>query len=252
MSSEFNEVAEQFPDPFRLLIRESEHSTNDALLKLGNKGAADGLTLLALEQTHGRGRRGNAWFSQTDEALAFSILVRPSEPKSLWSRLALAAGLAVAEAAESFGSPAGIKWPNDVWIAKRKVAGILVEAGKDFAVVGIGINVLTQDFPSEIKDTATSLQLENGNHVTRAEVFSKVIQRFALRRNQIDQNFDTLLDAVRQRCVLTDHQVELQTSSGPKQGKVEGIGDHGELLLRTASGLESLIQADEVRIADKI
>ena len=75
MPEEFHQIAEQFPDPFRLLVRESETSTNDALLKLGNEGAADGLTLLALEQTQGRGRRGSTWFSQTGDTLAFSILV---------------------------------------------------------------------------------------------------------------------------------------------------------------------------------
>ena len=248
MFEEFKDVAEQFPDPFRLLMRESEVSTNDALIKLGNEGAADGLTLLALEQTQGRGRRGATWFSQTDDALAFSILVRPEEPKALWPRLALAAGVAVAEAAEAYGSPAGIKWPNDVWIAKRKVAGILVEAGKDFAIVGIGINVLTTEFPPEIQDIATSLQLENGSNPKRAEVLASIIQRFALRRNQIDRDFDSLLDAVRQRCVLTDHHVSLTTPSGSKQGTVHGIGSGGELLLQTSDGLESLIQADEVRI----
>lgn len=250
MSAEFNEVAEQFPDPFRLLIRNSESSTNDALMKLGNEGAADGLTLLALEQTQGRGRRGAAWFSQPDEALAFSILVRPTEPKALWPRLALAAGLAVAEAIEYFGSAAGIKWPNDVWIGKRKVSGILVEAGKDFAIVGIGINVLTQEFPPELEQIATSLHIENGNHTSRGDVLLSVIQRFALRRQQIDRDFDSLLGAVRQRCVLTDHQVQLQSPNGEKHGKVRGINDRGELLLETAEGLESLIQADEVRIID--
>jgi BirA family transcriptional regulator, biotin operon repressor / biotin---[acetyl-CoA-carboxylase] ligase len=248
MSGEFNEAAGGFPEPFRLLIRESAGSTNDELRTLANGGGADGLVLLALRQTAGRGRRGAAWFSPPGEALAFSVLVRPGEPKALWPRLALAAGLAVAEAVESFGTTAGIKWPNDVWIGRRKMAGILVEAGEDFAIVGIGLNVHTTEFPAEVAEIATSLRMETGRDVARAEVLGAVVRRFAVRRRQIGEDFGDLLDSVRHRCVLTGHRVSLTTSHGPKQGRVEGLAEGGELLLRTSEGIEALIQADEVRI----
>src|SRR5512134_2109839 len=162
MTDDFTGIASEFPDPFRLLIRETAGSTNDELRALAAAGSPDGLVLLALQQTAGRGRRGAAWFCPAGESLAFSILVRPAEPKALWPRLALAAGLAVAEAAESFGPPAGIKWPNDVWIGRRKVAGILVEAGPDFAIVGIGLNVHTTSFPAEVSEIATSLRIASG------------------------------------------------------------------------------------------
>lgn len=247
---EFSNIAQDFPDPFHLLIRETADSTNDDLRALACDGAADGLVLLALLQTAGRGRRGAAWFSPPGASLAISILVRPQATKALWPRLALAAGLAIAEAIESFGPTTGIKWPNDVWVGRRKIAGILVEADSDFAIVGIGLNVHTTDFPSEVSEIATSLSLETGLQIPRAEVLAAVVRRFAIRRNQIDSEFHHLLNAVRQRCVLTDHRVSLTTSSGPKQGVVEGIAQGGELLLRTENGLENLIQADEVRILD--
>ena len=250
MREEFTGTAHGYPDPFRLLVRETAESTNDELHALARGGAADGLVLLALHQTAGRGRRGAPWFSPAGEALALSILVRPQEPKALWPRLALATGLAVAEAVESFGPAAGIKWPNDVWIRRRKVAGILVEAGMDFVIVGIGLNVHTTRFPAEIAEIATSLNFETGMETPRAEVLAAIVRRFAIRRNQIGRDFNTLLDSVRQRCVLTDHRVSLTTSSGPRQGVVEGIADGGELLFRTEHGLENLIQADEVRILD--
>lgn len=248
MIEAFNAAAASFPDPFRLLVRESAASTNDEARLLGQKGTPGGLVLLALEQTAGRGRRGAAWFAPTGESLAFSILVKPDEPKALWPRLALASGLAVAEAVESFGLAAGIKWPNDVWIRGRKVAGILVEAGNDFAVVGIGINVSSAAFPSEIAEIATSLGIESDLAPRRHEVLQAIIGRFAIRHRQIGRDFDELLAAVRERCVLTGHPVSLTTSSGPRQGTVEGIAPDGALVLRTATGLENLIQADEVRI----
>lgn len=248
MNSEFQEAASLFPDPFRLLVRDTSTSTNDDLRKLAHDGAPEGLVLLALEQTQGRGRRGAAWFTAPGESLAFSILLRPQEPKSLWPRLALAAGAAVAEAMEQFGVQAGLKWPNDVWVRGLKLAGILVEAGHDFAIVGIGINVASRGFPAEVAEIATSLALESSNDIPRANVLGAVIRRFAARQRQIGSDFPILLDAVREHCVLTGKRVALMTSSGPKEGIVEGIAPGGELILQSASGRENLIQADEVRI----
>lgn len=244
----FSEVAAQFPDPFRLLIRESVESTNDEVRKLAIGGAPDGLVLLAESQTAGRGRRGAAWFSASGESLIFSILVRPSESVVLWPRLALATGLAVAEAIEGWGFQPNIKWPNDVWLGQRKVAGILVEAGADFAVIGIGINVNTSEFPPAVSEIATSLQIESSNETPRAELLAAIIRKFAWRRSQIDDGFSSLVDAVRVRCVLTGKRVSLLTATGSRVGIVEGLGLGGELLFRTDQGLEHLIQADEVRI----
>lgn len=245
---DFNSVAANFPEPFRLLIRESVASTNDEVRELALAGASDGLIILAERQTAGRGRRGAAWFSPVGESLAFSILLRPTESKALWPRLALAAGLAVAEAVESFGLVTGIKWPNDIWIGQRKAAGILVEAGMDFAIVGIGLNVNSVDFPSEVAEIATSMKLEASRSFSPEEVLAAIILRFSLRRQQIDAGFSELISAVRLRCVLTGQRITLTTANGPQVGTMEGIADGGELLLRTERGLERLIQADEVRI----
>ena len=245
---EFMGAAAKFPEPFRLLIRESVASTNDEIRILAEAGAPDGLVLLAENQTAGRGRRGAAWFSPVGESLAFSILVRPDEPKSQWPRLALATGLAVAESVESFGPKAGIKWPNDIWIGELKVAGILVEAGLDFAVVGIGVNVNTTTFPQEVSGIATSLRTETSLIHLRADVLGRIIRKFAVRRHQIGNDFDVLIRAVRHRCVLTGKRVTLTTASGRRVGTVEGINGAGELLFRTARGVERLIQADEIRL----
>ena len=223
-------------------------STNDELRALADAGLPEGLVLLALQQTAGRGRRGAIWFSPPETSLAFSILVRPQEPRALWPRLALAAGLAVAEAVAACGVSAGLKWPNDVWIHRRKVAGILVEAGADFAIVGIGLNVNTTTFPTAVADIATSLRIATTCVQPRHEVLGTIIRHFAHRRTQLDRDFADLLDAVRRRCVLTGQRVSLTTSNGQRQGLVEGIGPGGELLLRTPSGLERLIQADEIRL----
>lgn len=251
MSSEnFTEIAAHFPEPFRLLVRESVASTNDEIRVLAQAGAPDGLILLAETQTAGRGRRGAAWFSTTGQSLAFSILVRPPEPKALWPRLALAAGLAVAEAIETFGLEPGIKWPNDVWLGQRKAAGILVEAGPDFAVIGIGLNVNSTEFPPEVAEIATSMRMEALWEFPPAEVLRTIVARLAVRRLQIGSDFPEVVAAVNQRCVLTGKRVTLKAADGPRIGTVEGIAAGGELLLRTEEGLQRLIQADEVRLLD--
>ena len=237
------------PPPFTLLLRETLPSTNDEARKLAEQGAEDGLVILTDRQSAGRGRRGADWFAAEGQSLAFSIIVRPAEPKALWPRLALAAGLAVAEAAETCAGDVGIKWPNDVWIGRRKIAGILVEAGHDFAIVGIGINVNGCQFPPELSQFATSLQLAAGQTQDRARILTAVLHHFGLRRQQLAAGFDELLDGVRLRCVLTDHEVSLVTAGTPCGGTIEGLGPGGELLLRTPTGLQRIIQADEVRLA---
>lgn len=247
-ANEFSEAAGNFPDPYRLLIRQSVTSTNDEVKVFAESGAVDGLVILAERQTAGRGRRGAAWVSPAGDSLAFSILVRMTEPKVLWPRLALAAGLAVAEALESLDVLAGVKWPNDVWVGGKKVAGILVETGADYAIVGIGLNVNTLEFPSEVQAVATSLQLATGMVYERAEVLGKIVRTFARRRGQIGQGFDELISELNLRCVLSGNYVTMTTASGPRSGLVEGIAASGELLLRSAGAVERILQADEVRI----
>lgn len=247
-SREFSAIGNDLPEPFRIQIMDQCASTNDEARTLGEQHAPDGRVVLALKQTKGRGRRGSTWFSGADDTLAFSILVRPTEPKGLWPRLALAAGVAVAEALENHLPHAAIKWPNDVWIDEKKVAGILVEAGHDFAVIGIGININTDKFPAEIAHLATSLRIACGNEVARSEVFADVIRRLSIRRHQIGRDFTDLLEAVRTRCVLTGQQVSYQVAGVPHRGEVVGIGDGGELLMKRGDQIERLLQADEIRI----
>lgn len=246
--SDFAEIGPLLPDAVRLFIREEVGSTNDEVKRLGTAGAADGVVVLTDRQTAGRGRRGAAWVSPPGEALAFSMLARPAEPMALWPRLALASGLAVAEALEAHGVTAGIKWPNDVWVDGRKICGVLVEAAGDFAIIGIGVNVNVAEFPAELATTATSLRIETGEKLDRAEVLASILRRLDHRRRQIGAEYPSLLDAVRSRCVLTGKRIRLLAADGPREGFCEGIGASGELLLSTQNGLERLLQADEVRI----
>jgi BirA family biotin operon repressor/biotin-[acetyl-CoA-carboxylase] ligase len=223
-------------------------STNDEARKIAMKGASDLSVILTERQISGRGRRGQSWACPAEEGLAFTLIVRPKESPALWSRLALAAGLAIAEALDSFGVSAGLKWPNDVWVGGKKICGILVEADSGFAVVGVGVNVNVKVFPAGLAHPATSLAIELAGDISREEVLVTCLNRLELRLTQIGSGFEELLEAWLARCVLSGNDVRLDAGGISKTGRVVGVSPRGELLLRTTSGIEKILQAHEIRI----
>ncbi len=150
-----------------ILVFEETDSTNDLAARAGQDGVPEGLVIFAESQRAGRGRLGRKWVSPPGRNLLCSTLLRPAAvPAERWPELTFCAALAVAETAERFtGQPARIKWPNDVLLAGRKVAGILLERHQGqapgFVVVGIGLNVLQgeADFPPELRERAGSLSM---------------------------------------------------------------------------------------------
>lgn len=143
-------------------------STNDVVKELALQGAPDGLTVVADHQTTGRGRRGRTWVAFPGQAVYLSVLLRPEWPSTDVTWLGVLGGVAAAEAAAALGiKDIVIKWPNDVLVRGLKLGGVLVEPrlGEgliDFAVLGIGFNVLQQqeDWPTELQGTATSCLTE--------------------------------------------------------------------------------------------
>jgi BirA family biotin operon repressor/biotin-[acetyl-CoA-carboxylase] ligase len=232
----------------RLQWHEETASTNDAAAALGRAGAPHGTIVGAERQSHGRGRRGSPWHLGAGDGLAFSLLLRPDFARPLWPRLALAAGLAVCQVVERAGLAGAIKWPNDVLVAGRKVAGILVEAATEFVVVGIGINVNGSEFPAELADTATSLQQQSGRRWDREWVLAAAIRGVLLGADDCATDFAALMDSVRSRCALTGKNIRFTTSGQNHQGEVVGLGDAGELLVRENGLLVRCVQADEVRV----
>jgi BirA family transcriptional regulator, biotin operon repressor / biotin---[acetyl-CoA-carboxylase] ligase len=223
-------------------------STNDVAKAWADDGAPDGAVVSADEQTSGRGRRGNAWICPPGQALAFSQILRPTMPRALWSRLALIAGLAVAKALEGCGLQAEVKWPNDVYVSGKKVAGILVEAGNEPVIVGVGINVNVSCFPDELAERATSLYLEQGREWDRIDLLEKIAHRMMLLCRRAEAEFPELLTQIRERCALTGKRVSLRIGEEFHVAEVLGIGDRGELLIQRNDQPESLLQADEIRV----
>jgi len=215
------------------LHRRRTTSTNELARELAARGAPHGTLVTASEQTAGRGRQGRAWSAPPGRALLCSIVLR--DPPRL---LPLAAGVAVAEVV---GDGAQIKWPNDVLVAGRKVAGILVEGRPQerWAVLGIGLNVALrpEDFPAELRETAAGLGLEpDAIEPTLASLLGS-LERW-LSAEPLD-----VLAAVRRRDALLDRDV--RWASG--YGRGAGIDGDGRLVVVTDAGQVAL-DAGEVHL----
>lgn len=217
----------------RLHLR-STPSTNTRAHELAAAGAPHGTLVTAAEQTAGRGRQGRTWTAPAGRALLCSVVIR--EPSRL---LPLAAGVAIAD---TVGEDARLKWPNDVLLEGRKVAGILVEGRPQqrWAVVGVGLNVALRDadFPPELRSRAATLGL--GPEAIEPTLTGLLV---ALQR-WISVSDEQVLDEVRARDSLRDHGV--RWSGG--RGRAVGVDDHGRLLVTTARGDVLALDAGEVHL----
>jgi BirA family biotin operon repressor/biotin-[acetyl-CoA-carboxylase] ligase len=238
---------------------ETTGSTNDVAASLIASGAGEGTVVIADAQTAGRGRRGRSWFSPPGAGLYVSVVVAPSAatcPERATALLTLSAGVALSEAVERItGLAPAIKWPNDLLVGRRKLAGILAEgvacpgaAGLQAVVLGYGINVLSASFPADLAGRVTSLESELGRIVDRAALCAESLARLSERSvDLMAGRFDAILDAWRARSVgSSGARVEWDASGRTKSGVTEGIDDMGALLVRSAGGLERIV-AGEVR-----
>ena len=226
-------------------------STNDLARRAGETGAAEGLVFFAEEQRAGRGRRGNSWVSSRGCALLFSVLLRPAAAREKWPRLTLIAVRALLDALESVGEvTAKWKWPNDVVVGPRKLAGILVEATPEFAVLGIGLNVRQreEDFPLDLRGRAVSVETIAGRPVEREALAAAILT--AVDRGYGGDWAGEGFGAVRDFCVARSafalgRAVAVATSKeqggGKKEeadicGRVAGYSKEGFLQIETKAG----------------
>jgi BirA family biotin operon repressor/biotin-[acetyl-CoA-carboxylase] ligase len=230
-------------------------STNDVASTLAaGAGGHEGAVVIADTQTAGRGRRGRRWFSPPGSGLYVSLVLAPARarlaPERATALVTLAAGVALAEAIEtSTGLRSNIKWPNDLLVGPRKVAGILAEgvAGPSRAiasiVVGYGINVGPMAFAPELGDRATSLEREVRHPVNRAMVCAETLAALARRyEDLLDGRFDAILDSWRDRAPGSrGASVTWDTPSGQQSGTTAGIDDHGALLVRAGDRVERIL-----------
>lgn len=230
-------------------------SSNDLVLKRARDGEREGLAIWAQSQRNGRGRLGRSWTSPPGAGLYFSVLLRPPVPAEKVAALSLVAAVAMAEGlSQAGGIPVGLKWPNDLRLAGKKMGGILLEyepkGGKrPWVVVGVGINLKSppEGYPAEFRDSVTSMEAAGCRVADEGEIIQTLLGHLA---RWYGDFLASGFERVRQRwealCDGIDKHAAVSVAGGPIEGIMRGIDAGGRLLLEESSGELRLIDAGEV------
>ena len=222
-------------------------SSMDVAAKLAGEGARHGVVVVADEQTAGRGRRGTTWQSPPGAGLYLSFIARHAG--SALSLITLAAGVAVRDGvAAATGLSADVKWPNDLMVGPRKLAGILAEGlaigtPAQAVIIGVGINVQPAAHPPEVSARATSIEGELGRAIDRAQLLSCVLASLWDRLALLEHAPGDILQAWR---AASPNANGTRVEWDGRHGITAGIDDSGALLVRTADRIERII-AGELR-----
>ncbi len=231
----------------RVVYLDDTVSTNRVARELAAAGEPEGTLVLAETQTGGRGRLGRNWSSPAG-GIWLSLILRPELPPHRLQLLTLTAAVAAAEACEdTAGVSPGIKWPNDLLCAGRKLAGILTEGAAeadrlDYLVLGVGVNANLQeeDFPTELRGQATSLLLESGQRVDRAAW----VRKFLLSLEGYLPAKEVVREEWRRRAVTLGKRVTVKMTGRTVEGTALDLDETGALLVRTENGVEAVLAGD--------
>lgn len=244
---------------YRLHRYDALGSTNDEAKRLAELGAPEGTAVLAETQTAGRGRAGRTWITPRGAAIALSIILRPQkapDPQRLPAQvthIALLGGLAVLEGIRrTTALDPRLKWPNDVLVRGKKVAGVLAEAGfsgeaLEYAVLGMGVNVNAGPPPElRLEYEATSLAAEHGSLLDREVLTQAILSTLDQRYPQIGT--PDLAAAWSQNLAMRGEQVQVTGGAETLAGVLESVRDDGALVLRLADGTARTIVSGDVRL----
>ena len=241
----------------RLEIRDEVPSTQDIAFTLAEYGAPDGSVIVADRQTRGRGRLGREWDSAAGMGIWASVILRPpSAPPPRPQLLVAATAVAVAEALErAAGVRTTIRWPNDLLVETRKIAGILVETrdwepAKPLLVLGVGINTgqAGEDFPGELRDLATSVRMEKGAAPDRTAVLVAVLEALDRWRASLAGGaHGAVEEAFADRAAYLGQEVTLLEGSVPVKGVLASISAVDGVRLKMADGSRRIVRADHAR-----
>lgn len=218
-------------------------------------GAPEGLCIVAREQTHGRGRHERVWTSPRDAGLYFTLLMRPRFDVSIWPLTTLMGALAVGDALrEACGLQTDIKWPNDIVIDDRKLCGILaetVETNQGIAcVLGVGINLREDAFPSELQDRATSLEAQKGEAPDAQSLLAITMEHLSRRYAQLGEHQGPsaiIRDWTTASSFATGKWVRVDTGTEILEGKTCGLEGDGALRVQTIDGQTKVVRSGDVQ-----
>ena len=226
-------------------------STNDEAARLARAGARHGTVVVAEAQTAGRGREGRAWQSPQGLGLYLSAIVRPPLPLAMVPPMTLAIGVAICDAVRSFGAEAHLKWPNDVLVRGKKLAGVLVEAQSqgprlEAVIVGIGVN-LAGELPGAVSETAITLEEAAGHVIDRSRFEQRLLEHV---EHWIDRYVASGLASVSTAWEerMAKHVIARASTLANTvvQGEMAGLDGDGSLLLRDAAGMLHRVRSGTV------
>lgn len=229
-------------------------STNDIAEKLARDGVKEGVVVFAESQSKGRGRLGRKWVSPSGKGLWFSVLLRPLLHPQAATQLTVAAATALVRAIRSATKlTPQVKWPNDIMLRGRKVAGVLTELSAELdtvrhAVLGIGVdvNVRATEFPPELRKIATSCQIELGRSIDRAELAVSIMRELDADYHGVCAGeFGRIANEWESSCTTLGREVRIQVGTRQIEGRAEALDEDGALLVRTEHGrLERIVGGD--------
>ncbi len=229
-------------------------STNDVIEKLARDGVKEGVVVFAESQTQGRGRLGRKWLSPAGKGLWFSVLLRPALRPQETTQLTVASATALRRAIHAqTGLEPEIKWPNDVLVRGRKVAGILTELNAEldqvkYVILGMGVdvNLGPGEFPADLRQHATSLKAELGEPVSRADLAIAILRDLDADYQRIASGqFAAVAEEWEAHGTTLGHEVVIRLGERQIRGRAESLGEDGALLVRTDHGhLERIVGGD--------
>jgi BirA family biotin operon repressor/biotin-[acetyl-CoA-carboxylase] ligase len=238
---------------------QSIDSTNSKAYQLAMEGAKEGEVVVAESQSQGKGRLGRQWFSPPFLNLYLSVILRPKIPPHQASMMTLMAAVATAEAIQhSAGLDPKIKWPNDLLLRERKVAGLLNEIHSEadrihFIILGIGVNINmeTKMFPREIRQKATSLKIEKGEMISRKDFIQILLQRLERWYSTLlEEGPSAILEAWRKWAEIKGRWIKVISFGEALLGRAIDIDSDGALIIETKEGGEKRILAGDVEYFD--
>lgn len=237
-----------------ILRFDSIDSTNLEAMRQAKAGAAEGLCIVAREQTKGRGRLDRSWQSPKDAGLYCSLVLRPRLEINAWPLITLMTALAACDAlVKACGLRADIKWPNDLYFDQRKLCGILAETVETeqghAVVVGVGINLKADSLPATVSDLATSVEEATGERTDSARILSELLkalgQRYELLQSPLGGEH-----TIREWCANSSYaigrQVRVALENDTFEGTTRGLESDGALRVEVADGTIRLVRAGDV------
>lgn len=238
----------------KIEYRNEMESTNEEAKKLASKGCDDGLLVICNNQTKGKGRLGRSWQAEKNKGIYMSMVLYPPILPMDIPEITLVTGIAVMRGVKSAtGLETKIKWPNDIIVGGKKLAGILCEMSAEmekvnYVVIGIGINANNEKFSDEISEKATSVYIETGKKFRRCDIINSFLKEFKKCYNEFIKNgFAPFVNEYNDNCANIGREVKTVGGRTEYRGKAKGVNEKGELIIECENG-DAAVMAGEVSL----